>query len=310
MSPLMKKTFFFIVLLFLIAFCFFTYEELFSLDTSNFVIQITPTIPPNFTPVNLTNQPDETQNVSNTPYADFSNLTTLPPYTFNLAVATSKLNIRESNTTNSKSLGLIPKNAVVIVHSSNEEWWYVTYGTITGYSFSEYLVPINSDYANTETPLVTFSTLFSVKKNDYGRVFNIIKAASLIDGSIIPPGTTFSTLSRIGPITQKGGYEQAPEYKVTNGVAEVVTGYGGGVCQVSTTLYNTVILAQDFVNLRVVERHEHALPVSYVSEGMDATISYSSGKDFRFINKSDHTIVVRTYVLDGTISVYFAIKGT
>jgi vancomycin resistance protein YoaR len=127
---------------------------------------------------------------------------------------------------------------------------------------------------------------------------NVANAASLINGSIIYPGETFSVHDTISPLTEKNGYYEAPSY--SNG--QVVDSIGGGVCQVSTTLYNAVLRAE----LEVVERSPHSMLVTYVSPSMDAAIA-GDYKDFKFRNNTDVPLYIEGGASAGTV--YFKIYG-
>lgn len=142
----------------------------------------------------------------------------------------------------------------------------------------------------------TFSTNFSA--SNISRSKNVANAARLINGSVVYPGETFSVHDAISPMTEENGYYAAPSYN--NG--EVVDSIGGGVCQVSTTLYNAVLLAE----LEIVERSPHSMVVSYVKPSMDAAIA-GDYKDFKFRNNTD----VPIYIEGGTVSgsVYFRLYG-
>lgn len=142
----------------------------------------------------------------------------------------------------------------------------------------------------------TFSTTFSA--SNISRSKNVANAARLINGSVVYPGETFSVHDAISPMTEENGYYAAPSYN--NG--EVVDSIGGGVCQVSTTLYNAVLLAE----LEIVERSPHSMVVSYVKPSMDAAIA-GDYKDFKFRNNTD----VPIYIEGGTVSgsVYFRLYG-
>ena len=89
--------------------------------------------------------------------------------------------------------------------------------------------------------------------------------ASKLNGHIIYPGETFSVTAAVIPFTAENGYMLAPSYES----GSVVDSYGGGICQVSTTLYNAVLDAE----LEVVERHNHSMTVSYVEASKDAAIA-------------------------------------
>lgn len=114
-----------------------------------------------------------------------------------------------------------------------------------------------------------------------GRAYNVARAASSINGKILLPGDTFSYNEAIGNPSLANGYKVAPIFE--NG--KTSEGVGGGVCQVSSTLYSAVLYA----NLTIVERRNHSLTVAYVPKGQDATVSYGS-LDFKFKNDTDHPI--------------------
>ncbi len=130
------------------------------------------------------------------------------------------------------------------------------------------------------------------------RCANIETGSRLINGTLVYPGEEFSTYVAVAPFTAENGYYPAGSY--LNG--RVVDSMGGGICQVSTTLYNAVLLAE----LDVTERHNHSMVVSYVPRAADAAIAESAGKDFRFVNNLEYPIYIESYV-DGkriTFNVY------
>lgn len=131
----------------------------------------------------------------------------------------------------------------------------------------------------------SFSTKFN--SNDVNRTDNIKLACSRIENRILLPGESFSMNDTLGPRTQDNGYKEAPIIFKN----ELVPGTGGGVCQVSSTLYNTVLLA----GLDVIERMHHSIPLTYISPGRDATINENS-IDFRFVNDSGYPVVLKAYV--------------
>jgi vancomycin resistance protein YoaR len=131
----------------------------------------------------------------------------------------------------------------------------------------------------------SFSTQFN--RNDVNRTDNIKLACSRMENRILLPGESFSMNDTLGPRTQDNGYKEAPIIFKN----ELVPGTGGGVCQVSSTLYNTVLLA----GLDVIERTHHSMPLTYISPGRDATINENS-IDFRFVNDSGYPVVLRAYV--------------
>ncbi len=126
-----------------------------------------------------------------------------------------------------------------------------------------------------------------------GRNRNIELAAAAINNYLLLPGELFSFNRAVGPRTVERGYELAP---VIVGHS-VVPGLGGGICQVSSTLYNAVMEAR----LEVVERYGHSLPVGYVPSGRDATVS--DYLDFRFRNDQDRVLLIKTACWGGRIEV-------
>ncbi len=133
--------------------------------------------------------------------------------------------------------------------------------------------------------LASFTTSYSTSGSS--RRANVENGCRLIDGITLYPGEEFSTYNTVSPFTQANGYYMAGSYM--NG--KVVDSLGGGICQVSTTLYNAVLLAE----LEVTERHNHSMIVSYVDPSADAAIAESSGKDFKFINNTDYPIYIEGY---------------
>ena len=141
--------------------------------------------------------------------------------------------------------------------------------------------------------LSSYTTYFNAE--DKGRCENIRIAVSLIDGVIIQPYGEFSFNQTVGRRTEDAGFQQAKI--IVNG--EYVLGVGGGVCQVSTTLYNAVLKS----GLEVTEFHPHSLRVSYVAPSRDAMVSTQS--DLRFFNLYAHPVLLKASVLKGGIRVAF-----
>ena len=130
--------------------------------------------------------------------------------------------------------------------------------------------------------LGTCTTSYSTSNGN--RSANVVNGCKLIDGTLLYPGDEFSCYGAVGPFTERNGYYMAGSY--LNG--KVVDSLGGGICQVSTTLYNAVLLSE----LEVTERHNHSMIVTYVDPSADAAIAESSDKDFRFINNTDYPIYI------------------
>ena len=126
-----------------------------------------------------------------------------------------------------------------------------------------------------------------------GRVQNIITGASHINGAVIMPGEVYSANAAMEPYTTENGFAEAGSYE--NG--KVVQTMGGGICQVSSTLYNAVILSE----LEIVERFAHSMLVSYVEPSMDAAIA-GDYKDLKFKNNTETPIYLEGYVSGGYIT--------
>ncbi|RKO66696.1 VanW family protein [Desulfofundulus salinus] len=144
--------------------------------------------------------------------------------------------------------------------------------------------------------LSSYTTSFDASYTD--RAYNIRVAAAALDGLLVPPGQEVSFNKVVGPRSSEAGYKNA-KVIVNN---QLVDGLGGGVCQVSSTLYNAVLLA----NLEVLERTNHSLPVPYVPVGRDATVVYGA-IDFRFRNNTESYIYIRSAVNGGRLT--FKIYG-
>lgn len=160
---------------------------------------------------------------------------------------------------------------------------------------------------DTET-LKQLNTLLSSYKTSFdksnlskeNRVFNIKKAAESINGTVIEPDEVFSTNKTIGDRNRENGWKKAAAISGGTYVEE----YGGGVCQVSSTLFNAVLMA----DLEIVERYHHSWPMSYVPIGRDATIS-TGIKDFRFRNTTDAPITILANVDEDNKEIEICIYG-
>lgn len=137
----------------------------------------------------------------------------------------------------------------------------------------------------------SFTTNFDL--GNAPRSSNIRLAASYIAGTILPPGAIFSFNDVVGQRTEEKGFQEAGVY--ING--KVDTGIGGGICQVSTTLYNSVLLA----DLLVMERSNHSLTVPYVPLSRDAAVSWGS-QDFKFSNNTENYILINSRTSGGSIT--------
>lgn len=144
---------------------------------------------------------------------------------------------------------------------------------------------VSSDLDNKFGMITEAITKATSSKNE--RLTNLALACASINGTCVMPGETFSFNDTVGKRTKDKGYKIATVY--SNG--EKAEDVGGGICQVSTTLWNAAMKC-DF---EIVERHEHSLPVAYVDKGKDATVSWGS-QDMKFKNTSDQPVYITAYL--------------
>lgn len=149
------------------------------------------------------------------------------------------------------------------------------------------------DIVNARNPIAHYQTWFHGSLERYN---NISVALQSINNTLVWPGEVFSFNEVTGPRTAERGYLPAPI--ILNGGFDV--GYGGGVCQVSSTVYNVALLAK----LPIIERQGHSKPVHYVAEGKDATVNYGY-QDLKFSNNRNGPLIVKTILQNGRIYVEF-----
>lgn len=162
----------------------------------------------------------------------------------------------------------------------------------------EYSIPLKILYPNVTTNMIgteafpdllsEFSTKYAVSNRN--RTTNLILASNKINGTVLMPGETFSYNKVVGERTIAAGYKEAPIYVE----GRVEDGLGGGICQITSTLYNAVLYA----NLDIVERSNHQFVPSYVSASRDATVVYGA-IDFKFKNNRDYPIKITCSVSNG-----------
>lgn len=145
--------------------------------------------------------------------------------------------------------------------------------------------------------LSTFTTDYA--SSNKPRVANIHLLADALNGTLIPPGGTFDFNKTIGPRTAEKGYQEANA--IVNG--KLVPQLGGGICQIGTTIFNTVF----FSGLPVVERHNHSLYISHYPKGRDATVSWG-GPNFRFKNDTPDWVLIAASYTNSSVTI--ALYGT
>ena len=163
---------------------------------------------------------------------------------------------------------------------------------------NEYVIPLKVLYPSVTTNMIgteafpdllsEFSTKYAASNKN--RTTNLILASKKINGTVLMPGETFSYNKVVGARTIAAGYKEAPIYVS----GRVEDGIGGGICQITTTLYNAVLYA----NLDIVERSNHQFVPSYAGPSRDATVVYGA-IDFKFKNNRDYPIKITCSVSGG-----------
>ncbi len=220
------------------------------------------------------------------------------------AKVANALNVREEPNTNSKILAKLEPGEIVTVFVTNEKDWLQiqTENGVIGFVKSEYLEIGYSKQDKYE--LISVAVITKTDGSSENRNFNMARATSFINGIVLEPGEEFAWYSTnktegiVGPANKENGYKKAPI--ILNG--EPVMGYGGGVCQVSTAIYNCIYK----IGIQPTEHHHHTIKSSYVEKGMDATVSFP-GKNFVFTNTKDYAITFFAYT-DGPQVVVEAYK--
>ncbi len=126
------------------------------------------------------------------------------------------------------------------------------------------------------------------------RATNIHTAVSRLNGVVVEPGASFSFTATILPRTTANGYVEAPVFINK----QVSTGIGGGICQVSSTLYSAMLDG----GIAATERHAHSLPITYLPAGRDATIA-GTAKDLKFVNTTGSPILIGAMAQNGKLTV-------
>lgn len=178
----------------------------------------------------------------------------------------------QSNKNNSEQNSMNETNKIEITENS------------TGNSIENSNGNPNTNEQEPEEVISTFSTKIYTKESS--RQNNVSITCSSLNGTIVPNGSTFSFCDTLGPATPNQGYQKADTFdQHGNKVKE----YGGGKCQVSTTLYNAVLSTSGLV---VTERHPHSNKVPYIQTGKDAAVSYGS-YDLKFRNDTGFDIKIK-----------------
>lgn len=149
----------------------------------------------------------------------------------------------------------------------------------------------SSDKNDTET-IAKFST--KLPNDTEERYSNIKLACKTLDGTIVKSGDTFSLWNTLGCPNKEKGYKKA---KAFTSDGDIKQSYGGGICQVSTTIYNALLKIDE---IKITERHEHSRDVVYIKDGKDAAVSYKSA-DLKFKNNADYDIKLKASVKNNKV---------
>ena len=189
-------------------------------------------------------------------------------------------------------VSLMTDRTVEAVAGEFEKVWQaksIKLSAVTEVTHPEYT---EEDFYGIDSLLGRYATEYSNRAPE--RIQNLTVGAGKIADSVVLPGQQFSVYDTVAPFTEENGYGNAGQY-VND---ELVDGLGGGICQVSTTLYNAVLEAE----LQVDERYPHSMTVDYVKKGMDAAIA-EGYEDFRFTHNTEYPIYIDAYAGGGVISV-------
>lgn len=180
---------------------------------------------------------------------------------------------------------------------------YVAYGKAEGRNGSADGQPVvavqQADSQAQQASGTVIGTCTTSYVDNIPRATNVALAAQRINGTVVQPGGSFSFSNTILPRTSANGYVTAPIYVS----GKKGTGTGGGVCQVSSTLYAAMVYA----GLPATERHAHSLPVDYLPAGLDATIA-GSYLDLKFTNTFSQPLLIQASANGGTLTVTLVLQ--
>lgn len=171
---------------------------------------------------------------------------------------------------------------------------YIKYGKKEGRIAVSSGANIGTAVAPAQPLISSYTTAFDPSQS---RAVNITLSASKLNGTVVRSGKSFSFSDTVGPRTAENGFVIAPTFSS----GKIVTDIGGGICQVSSTMYAAMLQG----GIKATERHAHSLPVSYIPAGMDATIAEGT-KDLTFTNDFAFPIVINVVANDGKVTVSFS----
>lgn len=195
----------------------------------------------------------------------------------------NNLNVRLTPSTSSEILATIPLGEHFTIIDQTGKWFEIDYNGISGYVFWKYVSFTETDISQEEDSNIIGNSIIQYTSSD-NRDTNISIACNTINDIIFEPGEQFRWSDIVGQTTSDKGYLSAPV--IVN--RQSVSGLGGGVCQVSTTIYNALL----DTSIVPDEIHKHSIGSSYAVN--DATVAYGS-KDFAFTNSYDFPIQIEAY---------------
>lgn len=208
--------------------------------------------------------------------------------THTIALLKEKTSLKKSNSSSSKTITSIPKNAVVKVLKENSNWSYVEYNEKLGYVKTKLL---NKHTNKKEIAVGTYTINYSL--SDSARKSNITKSAKKLNEVVIKNGEKFSFIKKVG----KSGYSKAPEFN------KKVSVNGGGLSEVATSLYLSIRDAQrNGCHIEVIEQNRYGSKTPYAKLGEEAMIDLKNNKDLVFVNKSGKKIKVYSNVTGDNVS--------
>ena len=207
------------------------------------------------------------------------------------------LSLRTIPSRKGERIAKIANNEIVQILAEEGEFYKIRYQDKEGYVLKKYILlpeELTGKHFLCEAVIPNASS-------PEDRNYNMAKACEKLNGYVLQPGAQFEWYQTVGVANRANGYRKAT---VISG-GKYVQGYGGGVCQVSTALYNAVLKQ----GLQVDRVYHHSLPSSYVAEGYDATVSYSSDerylKTLEFTNNTSFPIEFQAFEEGGTVTVRF-----
>lgn len=204
-----------------------------------------------------------------------------------MKVVNGPLNVRTGPGGDYAAVASLSTGTVVRVEKTSNGWGKISSGWVS----MDYLIEVLDTSGSYAYTYATYTTSAGSSTN---RDTNLRVACKAINGTILMPGESFSFNGVVGERTPSKGYKPATVI-VGNSYS---TSYGGGVCQVSSTLFNAVLLG----NLKINERNQHSMSVAYLPKGRDAMVNWGTS-DFQFTNNSKYCIKIKASASGGTVTI-------